>query len=562
MFELISSFIPLVVLGAIVYAIAKAVSGRRERPGADSAPGSVRRLFQFGSLYAAVHLAAWGVAGLVSQLADSSGEIAEPLALTIVSVPVAFLLGRWAVRTVADPTERGMALSAYVNLTLSTALIVMMVTAFRIGTGLFIDAGFSEFALAALVVWSAVWVVHWMAWKRYETEIANLHVFFGAAAGFLTAAVSAAVVLTYLLRWLLDAGTSMDLTVFEAEDFLRPLIGVLVGVIAFGWYWVMNGLPARRDPIWHGYVVLVGVLAGLIAAVTGAGIFAFGIVQWWWGEPDATSAVRHFDDFLPALAVLMVGSLAWMYHRLVVLGGILEDRTEIHRVYDYVVAAVGLVTAVVGSVLLLVGLQEALFPPDDGGRFESSINIILGAGTVLAVGGPLWFQAWSRARRHARIGPEREASSPTRRIYLFGLLGVAGIVAFGSLLTLLVAVFNALFEEDGSGALRDDVQVPIALVISVGAVAAYHWRTMRSERSLIVAPAPVKDVMLVTGDVALASVVQGLTGARVRVMHRLDANGGLLDPSAVARAVEADEHEHLLVLTGPRGSVQVIPYES
>ena len=41
-----------------------------------------------------------------------------------------------------------------------------------------------------------------------------------------------------------------------------------------------------------------------------------------------------------------------------------------------------------------------------------------------------------------------------------------------------------------------------------------------TERGLVAAPVAPKDVTLVTGDMALASVVSDLTGARVRVMHR------------------------------------------
>ena len=48
---------------------------------------------------------------------------------------------------------------------------------------------------------------------------------------------------------------------------------------------------------------------------SGFRLAGFAIVQWWWGEPEAASAVRHFDDFTPALAALAMGSLAWMYHR-------------------------------------------------------------------------------------------------------------------------------------------------------------------------------------------------------------------------------------------------------
>lgn len=559
-FEIISSLIPLIVLGAIGYAIVKAVTGRREQQGAEAAPGSVRRLFVFASLYGVIHFAAWGLAGLIAELSRRDGQIAEPLALTIVSAPVAVLLARWAWGLIQDPAERGFALAAYLNITLSTALVSLMVTGFRVGTWLFTDAGFSAFALGALAVWSGVWAIHWEAWKRYEAEIANTHIYLGAAAGLWTAAVSALVLLTYLFRSLLDAGSALDLTSYQSDDIVRPALAFLIGAVVLGWYWFTHGLRARRDPVWHGYAVLVGVLGGLITAVAGAGIFGFAILQWVIGEPDSASAVRHFDDFVPALAVLVGGLAVWAYHRFVVLAATPQERTEVNRVYDYVVGAVGLVTAVVGSVLLLIGLQEALFPPADGGRVESSINILLGAGTALAVGGPLWWQAWSRAGRYARSEPAAEVSSPTRRTYLFGVLGVAGIVGFGSALTLLVALFNDVFE-DGGGRLRDDIQVPLAMLLAVGGVAIYHWNVARAERGLVAAPVAPKDVTLVTGDMALASVVSDLTGARVRVMHRLDANGDLLDPAAVARAVAADDHQHLLVLTGPHGAVQVIPYE-
>jgi hypothetical protein len=559
-FGLISSLIPLAVLGAIVYAIVKGVSGRRDRSGQDTAPGAVRRLFLFGSLYVSVHFAAWGLVGLFSELADS-GQVAEPLAMSLVSIPVVVMLARWARRSMADPAERGLALTAYLNAMLSTALIVLLVNSYLVGSWLVTDAGSDLFALFALIVWALVWSMHWVAWKQYEAEVSNLHIFFGSTAGLGMAGVSAAIALTFVLQALLDAGTSLDITSFERDDFVRPLIGMLVGSVAFGWYWLGNGVRAHRDPVWHGYVVLIGVLGGLISAVSGAGIAAFGVLQWWWGDPDSTSAVRHFEDFAPALAVLVVGVLVWAYHRLVVLADSSPIRTEVNRVYDYVVAAVGLVTAVVGSVLLLVAVQEALFPPSDGGRFESSINIFLGAVTSLLVGLPLWARAWARAGRYVRVEPEQEASSPSRRIYLFGVLGVSGIVAFGSLMTLLVAVFNALFEED-RGPLRDEVQVSAALLLTVGVVAAYHFIKMRSEGGLVRPPAPIKDVTLVTGDVAIASIIHDLTGARVRVLHRLDSNGGLLDPAAVAAAVEEDDHEHLLVLTGPRGGVEVIPYES
>ncbi|MCP5114205.1 MAG: hypothetical protein GY953_25530, partial [bacterium] len=97
-FGILSNLLFLALLGGIVYAIVKGVSGRREQAGAESAPGSLRRVFLFGSLYAAVHFAAWGIAGFVDAV-TTSGNVAEPLAIVIVAVPVTALLGRWAWRS-------------------------------------------------------------------------------------------------------------------------------------------------------------------------------------------------------------------------------------------------------------------------------------------------------------------------------------------------------------------------------------------------------------------------------------------------------------------------------
>ena len=187
-FGILSNLLFLAILGAIGYAIVKGISGRRAQGGAESAPGSLRRLFMFGSLYFAVHIAAWGTAGFVDA-ASTSGTIAEPLAVIIVAVPVAAVLARWAWRTVADPLERGPAFGLYLNLMSFTALLVLMVTGFAVGTWLIADNSLPEFELAAFFVWAGVWVAHWLVWKRFDADVFNLHLFLGSAAGLMLTAI-------------------------------------------------------------------------------------------------------------------------------------------------------------------------------------------------------------------------------------------------------------------------------------------------------------------------------------------------------------------------------------
>jgi hypothetical protein len=476
--------------------------------------------------------------------------------MTIVGLPVLFFLGRWVVRSLSDPAERGGAFGLYVNVTLLTALAVVMVTSVVSGRWLVGESDFSSMALTSLVVWTPIWVAHWWLYRAHRADVSNFHVFVGATAGLGTLAGYGAALLDEIFTRLLDSGTAVDLAARNDADVSTWVIGLAVGGLVFGWYWLMNGLREARDTLWHAYVVLIGVLGGLIAAVAGAGSVLFRVLQWWLGDPGTSSAVRHFADFIPALVALLVGAAIWFYHRRV-LGPIRGDRTEVQRVYDYVVAAVGLVTATVGVVILVIGFQEAVFPPADS--MTSEVNILLGALTSLAVGVPLWAQAWRRINRFVKVSGGLEVASPTRRSYLFGVIGLGGVVAAVSLIVLLVVVFNSVLG-DGGDRLRNDIQAPVALLVTVGGVAVYHLLLQREEQEQIPdAPSP-KQVVLVTGDEVLAAAVRDLTGARVTVLHRLDANGEAAGAGAVAAAIAASEFDQLLVVPDPVGGVQVIPY--
>ena len=169
----------------------------------------------------------------------------------------------------------------------------------------------------------------------------------------------------------------------------------------------------------------------------------------------------------------------------------------------------------------------------------------------------MWSQAWLRTGRHLRIDSAAEASSPTRRVYRGGIRGVSGAIGFGSLLALLTQLFNAFFYD--SGPLRDEVRVPIALLVTVSVVAIYHWLVFRAERTQVEAPVRPKDVILVTGSAGLADTLRRATGAHVSVMLRQDINGEIPGVAALVAAVEGSEHQRVLVLAGPSDRIEIVP---
>jgi len=233
-----------------------------------------------------------------------------------------------------------------------------------------------------------------------------------------------------------------------------------------------------------------------------------------------------------------------------------RGRSEVDRVYDHIVAGVALVAIAVSLTILVVALFEA-FGAAAAARDEASgANRVLGAVTGLIVGVPIWLLGWGRALRAVRQLGEMEAAAPTRRIYLFAVFGVGGAIAFGALIRFLVVVYENIFDE-GRGNLGEDVRVPVALLVTVGTIAGYHWLVYRAER---VEGRPRRDILLVwPAEVSLPDLSERAE-LRVSVLRRTDVDGAVPGDADVLAAIDAVVGERLLVVVGPEGT-KALPLE-
>ena len=133
----------------------------------------VRRVFQYGILFAALIVAAEGLAGLLGIAlrgfaASSRGsEVATPLALTVVGLPVFWLVGRWVWRGVSavNAEREGRGWSLYVTVVLLSSVGTMIGTSFALAAWLVVGGAYNGSVLGHLVVWSAAWGLHWIAWR-------------------------------------------------------------------------------------------------------------------------------------------------------------------------------------------------------------------------------------------------------------------------------------------------------------------------------------------------------------------------------------------------------------
>ncbi|RPI23978.1 MAG: hypothetical protein EHM57_03270 [Actinobacteria bacterium] len=452
----IGGLIPLVILAGIVYLIVRAVQGRERREASPESTGrAVRRLFHYALLFASLLIAAFGIIGLFAAILESdetiagdASDLAVPLALTIVGVPLFAGLALWSRRClVADPDEqRSIAWVLYLSGSLLVSLvgsIIMLSEALSWAFGSETTGGASS--LAAACVWLAIWAAHWWVGARYEPldelrtqRLAGSAIALWVGAGFLIATASAA------LSWVYDELFRTTIGSTIGDDLRNMAPPAVIGAVAWWWYWLHHAVRDRRTGLWNGYTLLVGVLPGLMVMLVGAAIGLFTTLDWAFGSPDE-GAADQFAVMPVALSLMVVGAGVLFYHRGLAWRRHTEARAEIDRVYDYVVTAVGLVATGIALVTLIVAGIQAIAPAPVAEGGDSDIQPLLLAITLFVIGGPLWWYFWSRVQRYAVADPV-EARSPSRRLYLFLSFGVGGVAAVISLIVALATVLRDLLD--------------------------------------------------------------------------------------------------------------------
>jgi hypothetical protein len=549
------TLVQLAVMVGIVVVIVRAISKR-----GSSTEGSgvaVRRFFQYLIMLVMLTLVGIGVAGLLEAAATATtaatqdtAAVASSIAFVLVGLPV---LGGLAVftkrRLNSDPNEqRSFGWSLYLTVALIGSLITTMslTTAF---IGELLDARLVDRSLLIpALVWGAVWAGHWWIARRWSVpDRMQLHLLIGSGAGLIAAAIGAGIAVAALLSEFYDVMFNVTVIDDGPETLVRGAVILAVGAPVWLWYWLRNARRTERTMFWLAYVLLVGVLGGVVTAVTGAGVIVFGIL-WWFLADVSGSASAHFDILPGALATIAVGAAVWAYHGIVLGDRETRERTELDRVYDYLLSGVGLLLTAGGIATLIsagldaVGGEEIV--SDSGGEISAV------ALTLLAVGIPLWLRYWATIRRFRSADPEAEVLSPTRRIYLFLLFGVSGLVAVINLIIVVYVLVEDLLEGTFEAGTISTLAVPVGLLLTAGAVAWYHFAVFHEDRAI--APEkeerPVVREVIVVGGEQMVSRISSGTDARVRAFRVIDPPTAADTLDDVLAALALETHERVVVV--------------
>ncbi len=574
----------LAIFGVIAWAIVRFLGYRREAgEGADvDRATSVRRLFVYGLMLATLILGAIGTTMIGRTLLTSSWsdeertELALGLAFTLVAGPAYAFLVRFARgRLRDDDGERtSLAWAAYLNTALASSLIVATVTAHNFLAGVFGADEYEWRSIAPVVVWAAVWAMHWFWLRPAHGLPGDLHLAVGSLTGLVTMLVGLGGV-AYVVGDEIYASVVERLPAgHESPGLAIWLIATGVGAVVWAWHWLGYYLRAERTSFWHVYVLPIGTLGGLVASISSGATIAYWTAVWYLGDREMDLPSEHFEHVSVAAGFLVAGMATWSYHRIVLQTGGAVDRSEPLRSYDYLMAASGLVATVVGAALALVALFESIAARITGDPSDVANRLIL-AVILGAIGLPLWWTYWSRIGQHLDVDPIAEIGSPTRRLYLVVLFGAGGLTALISLIVVLFVGIEDLLDGTFGGETLDSARVGLALLATVTGVAWYHLGVFRSDRAIaeqhapapapLLPPAPLPPpethvVLIAPRGGELAEALAAATGAVVETWVREDdiPMPDIDIDELVTRILEDAGHE-VAVVVGPTGA-DVIPY--
>lgn len=605
---------------AIVVAIVARIRDRRadDDTGADvdEGIGTVRRAFIYGLALVALVFAGVGVSMLIGGIlesafgdrviAESDSELAIALAFTVVGVPSWVLFAALAQRSVTrEPVEaRSQLRWLYFALARGIALVIVLVRGVDALEWVFGSGDFDAGAWGWTLTWFGLWALHEGLVRQQPApstatrELDRLYRYFGAAVGLYVFGSGLISTLGSPALRAYDVLTT-DALVADGEWVPASALALLVlGGLTWWWHWLIG---VRRDApslLWDVHVFLLGILVGVAVTVGAAGVVLQRVLEWAIGDLGAVDTATHFRGAVPALSLLLVAASSWAYHRLVLTeerdarlaeGATALPRSEPERIYRYLVAAAGLVALAVGLIALITLVIDVLVSEDPGFRDEQWWrNDLATALTFLIVGAPLWARYWFAAQRMVVSGSPasggvEEIRSPSRRVFLFGVFGVAIIAALVSLVVLLFQFFDAILGEGLTAEVIRDARVAIATLITTGVISVYYWLVLRehqggehrealpTEAGTAAAPGTaqrmaLREVVFIGGPVS-ESLRRRLEASGVRVRHwrRLDLDGAAPLPDDRAEGVlerlAVSEHPRVAVILDADGEAQLVPFE-
>jgi hypothetical protein len=567
--SILLSFVPLLIMIAIVVAVVRKASHHVTSSNTSAQP--VRQFFQFALAFGLFMVVTVGLAGLLSRALDFSNivsadqsSLASNLAFVVVGGPLLAGITFWLRNSLREnPAEgHGLIPTFFATLAAVVSLLVFLSSAIAALHNVISGDEVLGSTLGRTIVWgTALILVLKISNSVIPKNDFRIQYFVGSFITALAALIGLVKVITGVLALILSQEAflgAQKLPLVSPDNPTQIGLGTLVvsGALWF-YYWSKNANQNQSDTLWLGYVLIAGVGGTLVLTITSLSVSLYRILVWFVGEPSTQNASDYFASTPQSIATAFAGFLFWWYHKSLLPNN--AERTDVQRTYEYLVSAISLIASAVGISIVIVALIESLTSQVQLAG-AGAVNTLLGAGTVIVVAGPVWWHFWSRIQKTAKISPESEHGSPVRRIYLFLLFGVGGIVAIVSLITIMVQLFDGMLTSNLGANSLSEMRFAIGILVSTAIVAGYHWEIYRHEKSVEVSFAKTVTNVLLVGPNSpeLIQELKTATGAKVSFLQRADSSELVWPTEHVIELVAQSKEHDLLILLEATG-VKVVP---
>ncbi|MEO5887371.1 MAG: DUF5671 domain-containing protein [Anaerolineales bacterium] len=475
---------------------------------------SIRRLYFYLVAFISVEIVLWGLVGLLRSIIDDSvsggaDALAQALALILVGVPIFLIHWLWAQRASArDEEEKTASLrAAFLYAILLGTLIPVVQNLLAFINRSFIDAARVDTSRALLggsqtladnfiailmngIVAAYFWNVLRGEWatltdKENFSEVRRLYRYIWMLYGLLMVIFGAQQILRFLFYIPGDVLGELGREVVVNGTALL-LVGTPVWV--YSWRLIQDSLAdaAEMGSSLRLGILYILALGGVITVITTAWSIVHTIILLVLGED------MNFRDFMqeiggPVSIGIPLGAV-WAYYgywlnRHIQAVGDVVSRAAMKRLYNYILASIGLVVSFIGV----------------GTLFSFVIDSVTGSGTVLSdslrrslassissliVGLPLWLMMWrpmqAEAFAEGDVG-DHARRSVIRKFYLYLVLFASVIGGMATAVGLVYQLIRVVLNGDTGDGFANDLLNLVQLLFLFGVVMVYHLNVLRAD---------------------------------------------------------------------------------
>jgi len=560
---------------------------------------SIRRLYFYLVAFISIEVVVWGLVGLLRSIIDKTvsggaDALAQALALILVGVPIFLIHWLWAQRVSArDEEEQSATLRAaflYAILLATLIPVVQNLLSFIDRSlvevsGLGVERAFSSFREQTLadnliaiimnvIVASYFWGILGNDWatlseKENFSEVRRLYRYIWTLYGLLMTVFGAQQILRFLFYIPGDALGEMGREVVVNGTALL-VIGAPVWV--YTWRIIQDSLadPAEMGSSLRLGILYILALGGVISVITTSVMVVNIIVTWLLGG-DATfrEFVREIGGPISVgvpLGMIWAYYGHWLNHHIESIG----DRVQqagMKRLYNYILAFIGLVVSFVGVTTLLQFIIDMLtsksFLMGDADRSSLATAI-----SSLVVGLPLWLMTWRPMQAEALAQDDlgdHARRSVLRKTYLYLALFASVIGGMATAVGLVYQLIRVVLTGDAGSDFVNGLLNLTQLLFLFGVVLVYHLRVLRADGeaqadALADKQSEFKVLIIDSGNGFVESVQAALaksgSKAQVTVTTPAEKQDGNFGAVVISGALAVDAPEWIRSFKGSRLIVQ------